>query len=100
MKHLLIVYHSQSGRNQALALTVFEASRLNRVVETRLLDAYEASAQDWLWSDAFMLIGPENFGAIAGGLKQFLDRIYYPCLDAQVSGLHQAKPYLLIMNWQ
>ena len=98
MKHLLIVFHSQSGNNLSLALAVFQAAANHSFVETRLLDAYEAQSSDWLWADAFILICPENFAAISGGMKQFLDRMYYPCLDAQSNGEHQAKPYQLVLG--
>lgn len=101
MKHLLVVFHSQSGRNQALALALFESACLNVSVETKLMNAFEAQSEDWLWADAFILVCPENFSAISGGMKQFLDRIYYPCLETQqAEGNHaqqQGKPYQLVL---
>lgn len=98
MKHLLIVFHSQSGRNQRLALALYQRASQHGQIQTRLLNAFEATAADWLWSDAFILITPENFAAIAGGMKQFLDRIYYPCLAEQEKGGQQGKPYLLVIG--
>lgn len=101
MKHLLVVFYSQSGRNQALALAVFQAARNNSKVQVKLLNAFEANSGDWLWADAFILVCPENFGAISGGMKQFLDRIFYPCIRAQEhknNGAQLAKPYQLVFS--
>lgn len=48
-------------------------------VTTRVKDALEASSDDLLWADAFILGTPENFGYMSGALKLFLDRVYYDC---------------------
>ncbi len=98
MKHLLIIFHSQSGRNQSLALALLTSAQRNPSISVRLLDAFEATSTDWLWADAFILCTPENFAAISGGMKQFLDRVFYPILKAQEQGAHQAKPYFLIVD--
>ena len=50
-------------------------------VEVRVRSALEASAEDLLWCDAFILGTPENFGYMSGALKYFLDRVYYACID-------------------
>lgn len=94
-KHLLIVYHSQSGTTQRMAEAVIRGARHEDVdgVTVRVLDALEAGADDVLWSDALILGTPENFGYMSGGLKVFLDRVYYPCLE-KVEG----KPYALFVR--
>ena len=50
-------------------------------VEVRVRDALAATADDLLWCDGFILGTPENFGYMSGGLKLFLDRVFYDCVD-------------------
>ncbi len=94
-KHLLIVYHSQSGTTERMAEAVIRGARHDDIdgVTVRVLGALEADADDVLWSDAMILGTPENFGYMSGGLKVFLDRIYYPCLEKV-----EAKPYALFVR--
>jgi len=80
-KHLLIVYHSQSGTTSRMADAVIEGARRPDIegVEVRAKTALEADADDLLWADAFILGTPENFGYMSGAMKYFLDRTFYPC---------------------
>jgi len=52
-----------------------------RGVEVRVSAPLETSAEDVLWADGIVLGTTENFGYMSGALKDFFDRIYYPCLD-------------------
>jgi len=83
MKHLLIVYHSQSGTTSQMADAVIQGARNPAIVhvEVRTRGALEATAEDLLWCDAFILGTPENFGYMSGAMKYFLDRSYYDCVD-------------------
>ncbi|MEQ8207515.1 MAG: NAD(P)H-dependent oxidoreductase, partial [Woeseia sp.] len=94
-KHLLIVYHSQSGSTSRMAKAVETGARHPDIghVEVRLLDALAAGVDDLLWADGLILGTPENFGYMSGALKYFLDQVYYPCQD-KVSGL----PYALFVR--
>jgi len=94
-KHLLIVYHSQSGSTRRMAEAVIRGAGHTDIggVEVRVRDALAATADDLKWADGFILGTPENFGYMSGALKVFLDRVYYDCLD-QVDGI----PYALFVR--
>ena len=77
MKHLLIIYHSQSGSTRGLAESVLQGALAESEVETRLLPAMEAGVDELLWADALVFGTPENFGYMSGGLKDFFDRTFY-----------------------
>jgi len=80
-KNLLIVSHSQSGSTSLMAAAVLKGAESNEAegVEVRHLAALDATAEDLLWSDAFILGTPENFGYMSGAMKYFLDRVFYEC---------------------
>lgn len=80
-KHLLIVFHSQSGTTARMAEAVIRGANSADIdgVEVRARPALEADAEDMLWADAFILGTPENFGYMSGAMKYFLDRVYYAC---------------------
>jgi len=54
-------------------------------VEVRVKSALEASGDDLLWADAFIIGTPENFGYMSGAVKYFLDRSYYEC-EGKIDG--------------
>ena len=95
MKHLLIVYHSQTGHTAAMAEAVGRGARSPDVagVEVRTLRAAEAGPDDLLWADAVILGSPENFGYMSGAMKDFLDRTYYPC-----EGKVESLPYAIFIS--
>jgi multimeric flavodoxin WrbA len=78
MKHLLIVYHSQSGTNARLAEAALRGARQEEGTDTRMLRAVDADTDDLLWADAVLFGAAENFGYLAGGLTDFLARTFYP----------------------
>lgn len=94
-RHLLIVFHSQTGRTEAMTKAAHDGARDDSVenVEVRLLRAAEAGPEDLLWANALILGTPENFGYMSGALKDFLDRTFYP-----VEGRIQALPYAIIVS--
>jgi multimeric flavodoxin WrbA len=95
MKHLLIVYHTQTGNTEALAQAACNgaAGDLVENVEVRLLRAGEADAEDLLWADGLILATPENFGYMSGAMKDFLDRTFYP-----VEGKIAPLPYTVLIS--
>lgn len=78
MKHLLIIYHSQSGNTAQLAQAVMRGCQRETDVETRLCKAFDADLEELLWADGLLFGTPENFGTMSGALKDFFDRTYYP----------------------
>jgi len=92
MKKLLIVYYSYTGGTQQLAEAAAKAARGELAAETRLMRAEDCEADDMLAADGYIFAAPENLAAIAGVMKAFFDRCYYPCLG-QIEG----RPYALIV---
>ncbi len=89
MKKLLIVWHSMTGGSEALARAALAGAD---EVETQLLYAADATADDLLGASGYLFVFPENLAAISGGMKAFFDRCYYPCLG-QIEG----RPYAVIV---
>ncbi len=88
MKNLLIVYHSYTGGTQQMAEAAANAAREEQDTKTRLLRAEDCEPADMLYADGYIFATPENLAAIAGVMKAFFDRCYYPLLG-QIEG----RPY-------
>jgi len=88
MKSLLIVVHSRTGGTRQMAEAAAEAARAEAGVEVKLVDARDADAGDVLTADGYIFASPENLASLAGVMKDFFDRTYYPVLD-RVAG----RPY-------
>jgi multimeric flavodoxin WrbA len=94
MKHLLIVYSSQTGNTEALVRAAAEgAAALADEVETRVCVAFDAGVDELLWADGLIIGTPENFGYMSGAVKDFMDRTYYP-----VEGKVDALPYMVLVS--
>ncbi len=93
-KHLLIVFHSKTGKNGRMAESVHQGAQDPDIdVEVRFLKAGDADAQDLLWADGIVFGSPENFGYMSGALKDFFDRTFYE-VEGQVDG----KPYCIFVG--
>lgn len=86
MAQLLIVYHSMTGGSRQMAEAAAEAAQTE--ITTRLVRASDAGPADLLQADGYIFCGPENLAAIAGVMKDFFDRSYYPVL-----GKIEGRPY-------
>ncbi len=117
MKTLLIVFHSLTGgtRQMAEAACAGAMSLAPRAegqpsqdgasqgappgevtckpaVRVRMVTAPQAGATDLLTADGYIFATPENLAAMAGRMKDFFDRTYYPVLD-RING----RPYATLI---
>ena len=81
MKRLFIVYHTQFGGTAQMAEAAYRGAREITEVETVLRRAVDAGVDDVLECDALLIATSENFGSLSGMVKDFLERVYYPCED-------------------
>lgn len=93
MKQLLIVYHSQSGACAKLAQAALGGAKLEADLECRALRACDAGVAELAAADGLLLVAAENSAALSGGMKDFLDRVFYPAIEAGV-----VLPYALIVS--
>ena len=91
-KTLLVVYHTMTGGTAQMAQAAAEGARDEPGVQVRLLRATEAGPDDVLGADGYVFATPENLAAIAGLMKDFFDRCYYPALD-RING----RPYATLV---
>ena len=92
MKTLLVVYHSMTGGSAQLAEAASQGGRAEPGVQVRLLSAPQAGPDDVLAADAYLFAMSENLAAIAGLMKDFFDRCYYPVL-----GRIEGRPYATLI---
>jgi hypothetical protein len=82
-KNLLIVAHNPSPNTQQLVAATLRGARHEDIegIAVKHIPPLQAVADDVLRADAIILGTTENFGYMSGALKDFFDRIYYPCLE-------------------
>src|SRR6478735_5932947 len=78
---LLIVYHSMTGGTEQMTQAAAQGAGDEPEVRVRLLRAHEAQPEDVLAADGYIFATPENLASMAGLMKDFFDRCYYPVLD-------------------
>ena len=92
-KHLLIVYHSKTGKTGQMADAVnLGACSPSVDIECRFKSAKESGIRDLLWADGIIFGTPENFGYMSGALKDFFDRTFY-----EVEGQVEGTPYCVFI---
>lgn len=92
MKTLLVVFHSLTGGTRQMAEAALQGAADVAETHPRVLIADEAGANDVLAADAYIFATPENLAALAGRMKDFFDRTYYPALD-RING----RPYAILV---
>lgn len=80
MYPLLIIANTPSENTLALRQAVATGAKRTElpVIE---LSPFDANAEHVLNASAIILGTTENFGYMSGALKDFFERIYYPCLE-------------------
>ena len=83
MKNLLIVSHNPSPNTLAMTSAVVRGASHADIdgIEVQLTQPLETGPEQVLRADAIILGTTENFAYMSGGMKDFFDRIYYPCLE-------------------
>lgn len=94
-KRLLLVAHAPSPNTEALRDAVLRGARAPEIdgVEVVAIPPLDAGPEDVLAAQAIVLGTPENLGYMSGALKDFFDRVYYPCLERT-----QGMPYALYVR--
>lgn len=85
MAKILIVYYSLSGNTKAMAEAIAEGCRAVSGTKVTVKTGLEATVDDLLGCDGIAMGSPDYFSYMAGGLKDFLDRTYYPA-QGKVTG--------------
>ena len=78
MAKVLIVFHSQSGNTKAAAEAVAQGAKDVNGNDVVVKEGLRATTEDLLSCDAIAVGTPDYFSYMAGGLKDFFDRTYYP----------------------
>ncbi|MFT4101087.1 MAG: flavodoxin family protein [Burkholderiaceae bacterium] len=106
-RRLLIVWFSRTGACEQLADAAEQAARealrdddaqpgataASNLVEIRRQQCEAAGPDDLLNADAYLFVAPENLATLAGAMKEFFDRCYYPVL-----GRIEGRPYAQIIG--
>ena len=100
MKTLLIVYHTHGVKTATMAEAVergaraaLEQAEAQEEVRVIVKRCAEAGPDDLLGANAVLLGTPENFGYMSGMMKDFLERVFYPC-EGKVEG----RPYAVFVG--
>ncbi len=84
MAKILVVYHSLGGNTKAAAEAVAKGASSVENTEVMLKESLHAAETDLLACDGIAIGTPDYFSYMAGGLKDFFDRTFYPT-QGQVS---------------
>lgn len=92
-RRLLIVWWSVTGASRQLSQAAYEGAVAEGTIDVVIRGCDEAGAQDLLDADGYLFVAPENLATLAGVMKDFFDRTYYPVLD-RLNG----RPYAQIIS--
>ncbi len=82
-KYLLIVANTPSPNTRVLYEEVIKGASTPKAENIKIIarDPLKAVPEDVFKASAAIFGTTENLGYMSGALKDFFDRIYYPCLD-------------------
>lgn len=89
---VLIIYHSQSGTSAQLAAASWRGA-IEHDPAAKIERAADVGARDIFHSKGVLLVCAENSGRLAGGMKDLLDRVFYPLIERNCS-----LPYALLIS--
>ena len=92
MRTMLVVFHSLTGGTRQMVEAATRGAAAQADIQIRLLEASKAESADVLQADGYIFATPENLAAMAGIMKDFFDRTYYPALD-RING----RPYAIMV---
>jgi len=94
-KTLLIVSNIPSPNTQALAEAAVRGASHADIsnIDVIFHSPFDATPEDVMNCNAILLGTTENFGYMSGAMKDFFDRIYYPCLEHT-----EALPYAIYIR--
>ena len=94
-KRLLVVGHTPSLNTRRLFEAVVEGASSVEIenIEVMASRPFDVQPNDVQAAQAVILGTTENLGYMSGALKDFFDRIYYPCLEHT-----QGMPYALYIR--
>ena len=97
-RQLLIVAHMPSPNTRALAMALLSGAQNPEIenITSALVSPFDCDAEMVLASDALILFTTENFGYMSGALKDFFERIYYPCLEHPEK--NESMPFALVIR--
>ena len=108
MARLLIVHHSPTRSMRALTDAVVAGAHDDAIegVEVVVRPALEATAEDVLGADGYLLGTPANFGYMSGALKHFFDSTFLQVGGSlsdtgaadQSSGTSSGRPFGLYVH--
>lgn len=83
MKKLLIISHTPSANTRLMTKAVIKGASHTDIngIQVILKQPLKAVPEEVFDADAVILGTTENFGYMSGAMKDFFDRIYYPCLE-------------------
>ena len=84
MPNLLVVSNCPSDNMRALQEAVKKGCEHPEAdqIALRVREPLVSDAEDVLWADGIIVGSTENFGYMSGQVKDFFERIYYPCLES------------------
>jgi len=98
VKSLLIIAHTPSINTVAMAEAILEGAQNEAIenVDVELASPFDCDSERVLASDGLILFTTENFGYMSGALKDFFERVYYPCLADPKR--NEAKPFAVAIK--